>query len=815
MSSRGAAGARMAAAADRGAALPAGAALPRAVPGSAGAALLLALAAAFHLLLTLPVGGKGLRVGASDLLLPVLAVVALRWWRSRSPRGGWAVPDLYAWLVVLSAWMLFSLGNGYLHTGAWQPWAVINKTAGWFVLIAYLLGGGALWLGAGPRLGARFLQVFLAAGWLIAALEIALFALDWHGLAPELGQGRLEGFAANPNAFGVLLAALLALQAPYLRARRLFPRGVHVAGMACALGALLLSGSRTAWAAFAVAWLVLLAARRVDWRASVAGVLCCAAGALLLFWLPWKLQAVESTSSPERPPVIALRQYRGGSLTHDIGVTERIRSTRHALELWQASPILGIGLGSFYWEERRSGVRYPTTIHTTVLWFLTETGLVGALLFVTFFLVCLRAVWRRARREEADPLPWGVFGVLVTMMAASIAMEITYQRYLWFLLGCALVVERGARPTRPAARVRRSGPGDPAAGALAGAAARQAQGGARERAVVPLRAALVTGATGFIGRALCTRLQEREVRVRGLARTAAGGPWEQIVTADVGAGPLPRGCMDGVDTVFHLAGKVHALEELGGAEAEYVRANVEGTRHALEAAVAAGVKRFVLVSSVKAGGEGSDVCIDEAAEDNPETPYGRSKLEAERLAGRLGRRHGMHVACLRLPLVYGPGDRGNLARMLEAVARRRFPPLPECGNRRSMVHVEDVARAAILVAESPAASGQIYLVTDGRPYSTRELYDLMRRALGRRVWRWSVPPGLLRALARLGDLAGRVRGRRAPFDSDALEKLTSTAWYSSAKIEQELGFRPAWDLERALPEMIESLGLRRRRRRSA
>lgn len=317
--------------------------------------------------------------------------------------------------------------------------------------------------------------------------------------------------------------------------------------------------------------------------------------------------------------------------------------------------------------------------------------------------------------------------------------------------------------------------------------------------------ALVTGATGFIGRTLCTKLKARGTRVCGLGRNAADGPWDKFIVADVGVGPLPDDALEGVDTVFHLAGKAHALVELDGGESEYIRANVDGTRNVLNAAVKIGIQRFVLVSSVKAGGEGSDVCLDEAMEDNPETPYGRTKLEAERLVFSYARKHKMHAVVLRLPLVYGPGHKGNLERMLEAVSARRFPPLPEIGNQRSMVHVEDVADAAILAAETPDANVQTYIVTDDRPYSTRELYALMRMALGRRKPRFGIPVTTLRAAARFGDVVGRVRGRRFIFDSNALEKLASSAWYSSRKIETELGFRPAYDLEKALPRMVAEL----------
>ncbi len=320
-----------------------------------------------------------------------------------------------------------------------------------------------------------------------------------------------------------------------------------------------------------------------------------------------------------------------------------------------------------------------------------------------------------------------------------------------------------------------------------------------------IETALVTGATGFIGRVLCRKLSNRGVLVRGLARRSAEGPWGGLVVADISGESVPDDICDGVDTVFHLAGKVHALSEVKGGEKEYIEANVEGTRRMLEAGAAARLERFVFVSSVKAGGEGGDVCLDEAMEDKPETAYGRSKLQAERVVFKFARKHEMHAAVLRLPLVYGPGQKGNLARMLRAVSASRFPPLPDFGNHRSMVHVEDVAEAAILAAETPQANGQTYIVTDGRPYSTRELYALMRVALGRRRPRLSIPINVLHTMARFGDIVGRIRRRRFTFDSDSLEKLASSAWYSSRKLETELGFKPAYDLEKALPEIIAEL----------
>lgn len=320
-----------------------------------------------------------------------------------------------------------------------------------------------------------------------------------------------------------------------------------------------------------------------------------------------------------------------------------------------------------------------------------------------------------------------------------------------------------------------------------------------------MKIALVTGGSGFIGGHLVSRLLLEGVRVRVLVHVKAPHlerPGIEAIHGDIrddgGICEAAKGC----DAVFHLAARTHAPSELDGEGEEYESLNVRGTRNALIAAAAAGAERFVFFSSVKAIGEGSRDCVDESADARPTSAYGRTKLEAERLVLEQGSRRTMHTVCLRLPMVYGPGNRGNIHRMVDAVARGLFPPLPDVGNRRSIVHVANVVKAACLAAVSPAASGQIYIVTDGRPYSSRELYELICKGLGRAIPGWNVPLPVLRGLARAGDVIGRAKGRQFFFNSDALEKVIGSAWYSSEKISGELGYHPSVTFEEALPELL-------------
>jgi UDP-glucose 4-epimerase len=317
---------------------------------------------------------------------------------------------------------------------------------------------------------------------------------------------------------------------------------------------------------------------------------------------------------------------------------------------------------------------------------------------------------------------------------------------------------------------------------------------------------LVTGASGFIGQHLVRQLATDGETVRGLSRSNApllkSLGCSEVVLADVRDPVAMRAATAGCASVYHLAGAAHDLGGALQADAAYRALNVEGTRHVLEGAVAGDVQSFVYLSSVKAMGEERPGCSDETTPPAPETAYGRSKLEAERLVLDCGARTGLRVTCLRPPLVYGPGCKGNLPRMIAAIDRGFFPPLPELDNARSLVHVANVVQAATLAATCPEADGQCYLVTDEQPYSTRQLYELICRGLGKRVPSWHVPLGTLHALARVGDAIGWISGRRFRFDSAALAKLAESAWYSCAKIQRELGYRPLRTFEDSLPELI-------------
>lgn len=319
--------------------------------------------------------------------------------------------------------------------------------------------------------------------------------------------------------------------------------------------------------------------------------------------------------------------------------------------------------------------------------------------------------------------------------------------------------------------------------------------------------ALITGASGFIGQRLLNALVNAGASVRALVR-GSGAAVQSTPTVSAIFGDLTQpsslsGLCDDIEVVYHLAGYAHADDaNMPQAEEIHRRITVDGTRALLAEARRAGVRRVVFVSSIKAMGEGGPDCLDETSVPVPASAYGRAKLAAEQLVLSADGDSNMHACVLRLPLVYGSGGKGNLARMIAAVDCGRFPPLPAFDNKRSMVHVDDVVQALRLAGQRAGSAGQTYIVTDGDIYSTNRIIESIYRALDRNIPARAIPMSVLRLGARVGDAIGLVRGRPFPFNSGSFQKLSGSAWYSSAKIRRDLGFRSQYLLETALPEMI-------------
>jgi UDP-glucose 4-epimerase len=317
---------------------------------------------------------------------------------------------------------------------------------------------------------------------------------------------------------------------------------------------------------------------------------------------------------------------------------------------------------------------------------------------------------------------------------------------------------------------------------------------------------LITGAAGFLGSSLTTKLLEGGIQPRVTLRDATQGtaPFQgaEVVVADIRDPKRLKEISAGCGAIVHLAAKAHAINDCG-LEQDYHAINVEGTRHVLDAAVASGARRVVFASSVKVFGEETSGCIDERWPADPKTGYGRSKWRAEQLVAEYAERHGFSAVSLRLPMVYGPTKRGNLYRMIEAIDKGRFPALPRLPTVRSLLHVKDFVQAVLLCLHAPRFQRPAYIVADSHPYCVTDLYDWLRAGLGKSPARWQVPLWVLKGGARAGDLFQRVSGRQSLLSSDRLTKLIGGAWYSAAAMTDELGYQATHSFAEAVPELID------------
>ena len=304
---------------------------------------------------------------------------------------------------------------------------------------------------------------------------------------------------------------------------------------------------------------------------------------------------------------------------------------------------------------------------------------------------------------------------------------------------------------------------------------------------------LTTGGSGFVGKVLLQRLAEGarwapRALVRQLpARQLAGVDYRsfsELTAVDVASGHFEQ-----VDTVIHLASRVHVMHETAADPlAEFRRVNVEGTLSLARAAAQAGVRRFIFVSSVKVNGETTVGRLPFTADETPapSDPYGISKREAEEGLRQLAAQTGLEVVIVRPVLVYGPGVKANFRSMMNWLSKGVPLPFGAIHNKRSLVALDNLVDLLVTCIDHPAAANQTFLASDGHDLSTTELLQRLGKALGKPARLLPVPAAWLKGAATLAGKGGLA------------QRLCGSLQVDSGKARTLLGWQPPLDVDQAL-----------------
>jgi nucleoside-diphosphate-sugar epimerase len=306
---------------------------------------------------------------------------------------------------------------------------------------------------------------------------------------------------------------------------------------------------------------------------------------------------------------------------------------------------------------------------------------------------------------------------------------------------------------------------------------------------------LITGANGFVGQALCKRLRRNgEHMLTGTTRNANLGAGPERVPMyhipEIGPDTGWSQAVSGADVVIHLAARVHVMKDRAGDPlTEFRRINTAGTKTLATQAAAAGVKRFVFISTAKVAGEKSPKDgFSESDLAKPEDAYGQSKWEAEQALNEIAQTTGMEVVILRPPLVYGPGVKGNFLTLFSAIQKGRRLPLGAIQNSRSLLYVENLADAIANAIEHANAGNKTFFVSDAEAVSTPALIQKIAAALETTPRLINFPLGLLK-------FAGVLTGK-----SEAIRRLTGSLTVDTSRLKTSLGWLPPYSMDHGLKE---------------
>jgi nucleoside-diphosphate-sugar epimerase len=309
---------------------------------------------------------------------------------------------------------------------------------------------------------------------------------------------------------------------------------------------------------------------------------------------------------------------------------------------------------------------------------------------------------------------------------------------------------------------------------------------------------LLTGSSGFVGTAIAQQCEIAGLPLRKTDRVVPAGRADHVQADILDPATLPP-ALAGISCVIHAAGLAHQFGKRQQT-APFMAVNAEGTANMAQATAAAGVQHFILISSVSVYGTHSAGACTEETPCQPEGIYATSKYQGEQQAIEIARASGMRLSILRLATVYGEGDPGNVARLMDTIDRGRFIWLGNGSNHKSLVHREDVARACLTAAQSAGSGIAIYNIS-APPCRMREVVETLADALGRTLPRWQVPA---LPLLRLSELASRMSGQRTPIARlhDTLRKWLKDDVYDASAFQQATGFQTTVSLHAGLQREV-------------
>jgi nucleoside-diphosphate-sugar epimerase len=281
---------------------------------------------------------------------------------------------------------------------------------------------------------------------------------------------------------------------------------------------------------------------------------------------------------------------------------------------------------------------------------------------------------------------------------------------------------------------------------------------------------LLTGSTGFLGKVILEQLRNYDIITLGRK--------DCDIQSDLTTGPV---VLPEVSAVIHAAGKAHMIPGNQKESEDFFTVNVRGTENLLLSLVKSPPSVFVFISSVAVYGQSQGNLIDETAELNATDPYGKSKVLAEKLIMDWCGQYSVKLCVLRLPLVAGPTPPGNLKSMIKGIAKGYYVNIAGGKSRKSIVMGRDIAR----IIPTAMATGGIFNLTDGQNPTIKELSDLISRQLGK-----TLPPNVPMWFAKSLALVGDLLGKKAPFNSDILRKLTADLTFDDSKARETLQWSP-------------------------